>query len=910
MKTIILLAARNPWPILLMIIAVTIAAAWQLDQLKFNISAQSMMMEDGVDVEFYQQTLDTFGSEDVTILFLSDSHLFEPDNLKSIKQAIDGIATLPFVSRTESLFSINDIETVDDSIRLSPYIDELPDSLETAETIRAKALKSPFIANNLLSPTGNSMAINIYFNVQTDAPEFDQHATAELDRYIIPLDEKLDTAFQVGSSYIRTAISERISQDQRTVLPISLLILLLTLGLTLRRLSGVLIPLLTAGLSVVWTLGLMAFLDVPINVMTSIVPALLIIIGSTEDIHLLSEYMTGISSGLRRRVAIERMADKMALAISLTFITTYFGFLSISLNNLQLLREFGLVASTGLLLNFLITVTLVPVSLRLFGSTSNNRKTATEDTAMQRLASKVFQFIQSHRRATVVVSVLVLLLSSAGASLLRVNNNSLDYFGTDSPVVQRIHTLQNELAGMQTFSVVLASGIEGTFLKVRYLEEIQKLQNFLSESGIADKTLSFADYLAVLNRAMDGEEDDELYLPEDDALVQEYMLFLKYEHVKGFVSEDYSKAHILVRHQIESSYELGQALEKIRAFSEAELDPGLRLHVTGQSVLTAKAADYLASAQAKSLMLMIVVIMIIVSLLFVNTKAGVFAVIPNLFPIIVLFGFMGFAGIPLDTGTAMTAAIAIGICVDDTMHFMVRYHQISQTEKNERKVLEQTVREESIPIMSTSIALAFGFAALAISSFPPIAYFGLLSALVMLLALVATFVITPTLLSFTRLITVWDMLSVQLKSQVIRSCKLFADMRPSQIKKTILLSSVQKFAKGDVVIREGEHSEEFFVILEGSADAQITLPDGETVKLRKMETGDVFGEIALVSKVPRTADVVALQDLRVLVMDWDSISHVTKVYPRVSAKLFRNLASILGERLAYTTPSGQGDSDS
>ena len=900
MRNIILFAARHPWIVLLFIFSVTIVAASQIGQLKFNISAQSMMLEDGNDVEFYRETLNTFGSEDVTIIFVSDANLLEPDNLKSIKKAIAGINNLSFVSRVESLYSVSNIETVNDSVRLSPYLEKIPDTLGAAKVIREKALKNPFIAGNLLSPSGKAMAINIYFNGGSNNPEFDQLATSEIERFIAPLDENLETVFQIGSSTIRTAISEKILQDQRTVLPFALFVLLVTLGLTLKRLSGVIIPLLTAGLSVIWTLGLMAALDIPINVMTSIVPALLVIIGSTEDIHLLSEYQVGISSGLDRHTAIDHMTDRMAIAVSLTFITTYLGFLSISLNNLQLLKEFGLVASTGLLLNFLITVLAVPVFLRFFGNDKSGERDRNKDTSIQWFAVSVFHFVQNHRRATIVFSVMILLLSFIGVSSLRVNNNSLDYFGNESPVLQRIHILEDELAGIQTFSIVLTSGIEDTFLKVRYLEEIQKLQKFLTSSGIADKTLSFADYLAVINRAMDAEGVGDLYLPEDDALVQEYMLFLKHEYVKSYVSEDYSKARILVRHRIESSYELERVLEKIQKFSNSELDSGLRLQTTGQSVLTAKAADYLATAQAKSLLLMIVVIMVVVAFLFVNFKVGILAVIPNLFPIIILFGFMGFSGIPLDTGTAMTAAIAIGICVDDTLHFMIRYHQISQTEKNEQQMLEQTVHEESIPIISTSIALAFGFAALGMSSFPPISNFGFLSALVMLLALVSTFVITPTLLSYTRLITVWDLLSVQLKSQVIRNCKLFVGMRPAQIKKTILLSRIQTFAKDDLVIKEGESSEEFFVILEGSADARISSPEEKDIKFRRMEAGEVFGEIALVSKIPRTADVVATQNLKVLVMDWDSISRVTKVYPRISAKLFRNLSSILGERLAHS----------
>ena len=299
MKKIILFAARHPWALLLIVVVITIAAASQLNRLKFNISAQSMMIEGGADVEFYRKTLDTFGSEDITVLFLSDPGLFETDNLASIKKAINGIENLPFVSRTESLYSINHIETVDDNIQLSPYLEKIPATPEAAGSVTKSALENAFIADNLLSPSGNSMAINIYFEAGAGAndPEFDELATRQLDRLIAPLDEKLETAYQVGSSYIRSAISEKITQDQKTVLPIALLVLLVTLGLTLRRLSGVIIPLLTAGLSVIWTLGLMAAIDMPINVMTSIVPALLVIIGSTEDIHLLSEYLVGISKG-------------------------------------------------------------------------------------------------------------------------------------------------------------------------------------------------------------------------------------------------------------------------------------------------------------------------------------------------------------------------------------------------------------------------------------------------------------------------------------------------------------------------------------------------------------------------------------------------------------------------------------
>ena len=219
-----------------------------------------------------------------------------------------------------------------------------------------------------MSPDGNAMAINVYFDHRRYARGFDQAASLMLDDALAPLRGKLQMLFHVGDPYVRTGISQRIQQDQANIVPLALLMLVLTLTIALRHLAVAVIPLLTAGISILWTLGLMAALGIPVNIMTSIIPALLIIIGSTEDIHLLNEYHSSIIKGVKSKKAIRFMAKNMGIAVALTFITTYFGFLSIALNDLALLRQFGLIASTGLAFNFLATLLLIPASLKLFGA--------------------------------------------------------------------------------------------------------------------------------------------------------------------------------------------------------------------------------------------------------------------------------------------------------------------------------------------------------------------------------------------------------------------------------------------------------------------------------------------------------------------------------------------------------------
>ncbi len=903
MNRIISFAAKHPLPVLLIIAALTVVAVSRIDELRLNISAEGMMVENDPARAFYNHTLRTFGADEVTIIFLEDDALFTQKKLRAVRLALQKVEALPFVDHTESLFSIRHLESIEGAVTTAPYLDEIPASQQRLEQIKRAALHNPLISGNLLSPTGSAMAINVYFKAGQPAG-FDRSASEGIDRALTPLSGKVKTFFQIGSPYVRTQINARIQQDQREILPLAALVLFITLALSLRSLKGAIIPLLTAGLSVVWTLGLMAALEIPINVMTSIVPALLIIIGSTEDIHLLAEYHAGTLQGMPRISAIHAMGRNMGLAVLLTFITTYLGFLSISLNDIQLLQQFGLVASTGLLLNFLITISLLPVCLHYLGERPVARSVDPMGKGYHRLADWVFRLVQRNKRIIVVLTTIVAITSGYGAFSLRVNNTPLDYFNSDSNVTQRLNSLQERLAGMETFSIVLDSGIEGTFLKLRYLEEIKKLLDYLAQSGWVDKSLSFADFIALVNSSMEEDTSGDLWLPESDASIQEYMLFIKHEQVSGLVSTDFSKARILVRHPIGSSWQLKQALREIRAFTENQIDPGLDVRITGESILTNGAADAMAIAQVKSLLLMIVVIFVIISLLFVNMKAGLVAIVTNLFPIIVLFGVMGYAGIPLNTGTTMVAAIALGICVDHAMHFMVRYHRITHAHQDESLALAKTINQESVPIMTASIALAFGFATLAMSSFPPVVHFGLLSAMVMLLALLATFIITPILLSSIRLISLWDILSLRLKSQVIEQCELFREMRPWQVKKIVLVSRVHSINPGAIIVRQGDTGDEMFVLLEGSAAVWQNHPDGSRENIRSLAAGEIFGEIALVSRVARTADVVAREDSRILEINWDGIDHIAKIFPRISTKLFRNLSSILGNKLAGVQPEG------
>ena len=902
MRRLIRFAADHPWPVLAFLALLTAVSVTQLPKLHITISAESMLEKGTPAWDYFVDTEETFGAEDVVIIVLSDPEIFDEAKLVEARHVLRAIGNLPSVSGTSSLFDAKNLKNIDDTIYVKPYLESLPVTAAEVEAVKADAIRNPLVLGNLISADGQTLAINVFLKGSPADANFDREITASLEELIAPLRAHIADVYQIGVSAMRSDLTGKIRGDQQVFLPLSVLVLLLTLAFGLRRATAALIPLCTAGLSVLWTLGFMGALGIPVNIMTSIVPALVIIIGSTEDIHLLAEYAAGVREGHTRRTAIGHMADNMGVAVFLTFITTYFGFLSIALNDIELLYQFGLVASTGLLFNFVITTVLVPVMLRGMGHKGGDEVTTKPGNGLfQRWAVALLLGTQKWRKTVFVTAGLLGVVALVAATHLRINNNLLDYMDEQSELrinAERIHT---ELSGVHSFSIVVDSGIDNTFLQVKYLAEIQKIQKFLAGMEEFDRSFSYADFIMLVGSVMENDEDNSLRLPESDDIVREYMLFIKPGDVGNYVSRSFDRARILVRHNISSSDVLNRAVDRLQAYVDANIDPALQVKITGKSILSNKAVEEMAQGQLQSLLLVAGVIFGLVSLLFVSLRAGLIALLPNLFPVAILFGVMALVGIPLNAGTSMVAAIALGICVDDTMHVMSRFHKELKQHETRTAALTAMIRAEAVPIFATSIGLAAGFAVFATSSFQPVVNFGLLSAMVIMVALVATFVLTPLLLGTSQLLTMWDLLSYKVQEDALRQSPLFGGMYIWQIKKLLLASEIRSFAAESRIIEEGDESSEMYVVLEGAVEARKTRSDGSVNHLREMSVGQLFGEVGPLSGGRRTADVVALQDTQVLVLSWERIDRLTRRYPLLAFRLFRNLTRIIGARLTQTS---------
>ena len=241
--------------------------------------------------------------------------------------------------------------------------------------------------------------------------------------------------------------------------------------------------------------------------------------------------------------------------------------------------------------------------------------------------------------------------------------------------------------------------------------------------------------------------------------------------------------------------------------------------------------------------------------------------------------------------------VTLGIAIDDTLHLLVRYSRELKIHKDEKKGLRSSLLAEMPPILATSVALAGGFAVLSFSSFEPVRQFGLLSATVIVLAITADLIITPVLIGSVRLVTLWDLIGFNLRRALLEKSDFFQGFTSWQAKKIILASDIEEYKSGTRVIRRGDIGDKMYVVIAG--ELEVFLPRGdERISISKMRLGDIFGEIALVSKVRRTADIDAITDTRLLALDTQSLRRLQRFSPFLASHLFYNISQILGKRLA------------
>ena len=919
------LSIRRPgWIILFAILATIFFVTRIIDpvsrqlSLRIDPSFDAILPDDAPERLFYDWTQEEFGDDQSLIIGVGLGDVFTLENLQLVQRISDRLEGLPGVDYVTSLATADHIQSIGDEVDISPFLDPAPTSESEAAQVRAAVNGNPVYAGNLVSPDARTTSFLVYVD---DTPE--QVFTDEgLDLAMLAAveDEIADVpgaeVFMSGTVQMRSATSRVLRGDLAFMLPTVLGLMALIAMLSFRSPRGVAVPILTILLSTIWTLGVMAWTGVSINLVTTTVPVLMLTVGFAYSVHVVADYY----KALRHDPVIVEAAGgeagwalkHVSLPVMLTCVTTVAGFLSLTISDFPAVREFGFVSVFGVIATTFLSLTLSPAVLQLLGPPKRSERVSSLEegghegraetetsSAFDERITALGRFCIEHRTGMMIVAGAIALLTLVGISQIRVDTHMITNFSEEHPTRLHFDAISERLEGARPFSVVLKSPEDEAFLDPVNLRAVDELKEWLVAQPEIGGATSFADYVKLLNRAFHEGREEFLVIPSDATLVKQYLLFSETEELEDYVASGYQNTLIRVRSNSETTREIADLVARIEA-RLLELPPGIEAGVTGNTVVLAQSIDAIASGQVQSLSIAMLFIYILLSILFASPRMGFIGLVPNVLPVLVFFGVLGLTGVPLNATTGLIACVVLGIAVDDTIHFMTRFNEEAREAADETKGALNALRGLARPVTITTIGLCLGFLVFTTGELRNQAEFGALAAVVLAFAWAVDVTFTPALCSGLRVVTLWDALTLDLGDEPQKTIPMLAGLSKTQARIAALMTDIVKIGAGESLFRAGDDGDAVYVMIDGEMSVSGQAHDGRAVEFERVVRGNVVGEVGLYHG-KRTADVTAVEDVRALKLDASNLKRLSKRYPWIATRVYWNLSKAMANRLAKAT---------
>jgi uncharacterized protein len=895
---------RRPRTVLAVVAVLTVVFGFFALGIRVDSAVDNLLPSGDDDRLYYDGVRRDFGSEEANIVAVFADDVFSRESLVTIDRMSKSLAEIDGVREILSLTTVKGVESGDYGLRIGRLLRRPPQTDEEAEAFRKKVFDSPLYVGNVVSRDARATGVVVLFDNLSDEEFLQRNIEGQLEARVAATAGDLEYAI-TGIQSLKVRGAEMMEQDLVRFLPLSFVLVVTVLAISFRTIRGVMLPLTAVSIGVVWTLGVMVLTGRDINMGTLVLPPLLMAIGIAYSIHIVSRYYLEVESDRSELEMVAAAMDHSRLPVSIASLTTLIGFATLIFNPIVAIRDFGTYAVFGLAAIFLMAMFFLPAALAILPrpqrGTHGSDFTGFVGDTLERLGT----FAINRRWLVLAAAAVISVIGGWYASAIRVETDYLSFFADDSPIRAENRRIAEALGGTQPMYVVVDGEAPGAISSIPMLVAIRDLQEFIVEQPGIDTSFSFADYLSLVHGALNP--DSKHPLPVAEADLQQILVFLNPEDVAPVVTRDFRRANILVRSNLSGSAEVNGFVRDVEEYARTRFPRGVDVRVTGSVVLLNRSADTLARGQIIGLVQVLVVLLILMSTLFLSLRAGLMSLVPNVFPIVVLFGLMGWSGISLNVATAMIAVIAIGIAVDDTIHYLTTFNREIRLSGDQRQAVIRVAREVGRPIVFTSVALFFGFLIVCLSNFKPIQHFGLLAGATMAVALFSDLILLPALVMTTTIITLWDLLYVKLGPRPHEEIPLFHGLRPLQAKIVVLMAQLASLPPGAPLTRRGELKEELYVLLSGVVDVRRS--EGEIV-IRSLSRGDVIGEMGLVRHRPRSADATVRETTEYLVLDGAFLDRIQRRYPRIAAKVFLNLSRILSDRLESTTeamrPQGRG----
>ncbi len=740
METLSRFATRHPWTVVVIFLLVSLGLGLGLGKLQFDNSPESLVPPDLPAKQMLDEVRDTFGSGEMAIAAL-EGDIWTPEALTALQAVTEAVSEVDGVQRVTSLANAKRMEEADGFLNIE---DLLPaDGEITAEeikSIRDYVDGHPLYAGRLVSKDGRYAAVIVEVDPGLDMKALNQALLKALRS------NWKGRVYLAGTPALSGYILETMQRDMPIQMGAAALIIALVLFLNFRSQRGVFLPLLTVITALIWSLGLGGWLGFKLGTISSILPVVVLAVGSSFTLHILNRFYHELAHGEDRSTAIGLAVRETGLGVLVSALAAGAGLAALYTSSIPQIKAFGLLAAFGVLVAFLGSTVLAPAVLALL---RNPRRTIDPEKpdAISRAMIGIASWVRQRRGGILVAAVAFLALMAFFATRIHVETSFLSYFPKNASPRVATELVDRVFGGSDTLTIV----VDGNLKDPALLAAIYRFEQEAKQNPEVGSAISIADMIREIHKSLTGAYG---FPDTEEGVAQELLLYQMSgdpEDLAQFIDESSTTAQVTVQLRSLPSGQMQTLVNQLRQRAQAIIGPQAdQITFTGTTVLMLEVMRLILKDQYISLALALVLVALFNALLLRSLVVGLVSVVPLGLTIAGQFGLMGLFGIPLDTATALIAAIAIGVG-DYSVHIIVRYLEELRKRRAPEEAATTSLYVSGRAVFFTALAIGGGFMALLFSGFAPIQTFAkLMGFTVGATALFALTALPAALLAFVR----------------------------------------------------------------------------------------------------------------------------------------------------------------
>jgi len=744
MNRLIRFAVDRPFWTIAIVAAVAIGISFAIPHLTQETDFRKFLSKDDPIIDLLDEAEGKYGrSFGILVMVRNEDGVFNLTTLAKIEQMADAIVGIRGVESVTTPLNSQVITGTESSltVRMAAPGGKAPVTAEDLATFRRRVEGNRMLEGSVISSDGKAASISVELEVAAD----EYAITEEIVDIVAPFERDGDEIYLYGDAYFDSLMKEEMKTDLNLLFPLALFLMVAVLFLSFMNLRGVLIPITVVILSVVIAMGVMALAGFPMTMVSFIAPVLLLAIGIADGIHVLNRYNEEIAAGTPKRKAILRTMSEMKGPVIMTSLTTAAGFLSLLSSFFIPQKQFGLITAVGVLAAMVFSLFLIPAILSILRPPKVRRKGRVRPLTGVLLAFE--RVVIRHRRAVLVIAVLIIAAMAAGLPRLRVETSNEEFLGKDHPAIKILKFVDQHFSGGMQVMVEIDTGRRDGLKDPAVLDQMIALEGFLTQNGVR-KTISLTGLVREMNQKFHADDPDYYTIPDDRGLISQLLLLFSFQGGKlgDMALGDFSAGTVLGIYPMGSSADVSRLARTVQGYLDEHFQGDVRARMIGPTILMNRMFTRMTQSQMIGLGTTVVVVGIIVTLLMGSVVAGLIALIPLVLTVAVSMGIMAYTGAPLDLMTLMVSAIAVGIGVDYSIHFISRFRREYRADGDGERALQATIRSVGRGISYNALTVALGFFILVFASFKGTRAFGLEIALTMVVSAISAISIIPAIL--------------------------------------------------------------------------------------------------------------------------------------------------------------------